>query len=148
MGTTSKTVDWLSTFADYLRYAVDEVEPLGLIRGRSKAIGEHSQGSRAADRGDALHGEGKEPRNLRVGRQPQGSGHIERDHRLGGVPHHQRLVVVGAVLTVGEECGYRVPPLLGRHPLQGAGDVEPHEWRGVRFCKLSETLHRGRRRRS
>ena len=67
----------------------------------------------------------KEPRDLRVSCQAEGPRHVERDDGLCGVPHHERLVVVGAVLAVGEECGHSVPALVGRHSLESARNIEP-----------------------
>ena len=68
----------------------------------------------------ALRGQVERPAGIDVGQ------------RLGGVPVHQRQVVVGGVLARGRaSSGSDVPALLERQPLQRRGQVQPHDRRRI-----------------
>jgi hypothetical protein len=55
------------------------------------------------------------------------SRHVELRHRLGGVPHHQRLSLIDGVFGVRDEFGQHVPAFLRRNPLQYTRQTEAYE---------------------
>src|SRR5262249_24434916 len=87
---------------------------------------QNAQGLLRPDRGDAPHHERQEV-HLRVGGQFQSTGGVYLGQGFGGVPVHQRQVVVGSVLGVGQQAFKDVPAIFQkrlRHPLQGGRQVE------------------------
>ena len=112
----------------------------------SQPLGEHFESLLRLQPGDALDHEREGPRQLRVRRHRERALRVEAAERLGGVPRHQRLIVVVAILGAREQRRHRVPAFLRRYPLQGARDVQADEGRSVCLRHLCELAHRRIRR--
>src|SRR5438046_265865 len=95
--------------------------PVLLARDRLEATG-----------GQSPRDEFAQQRNLALLQQRDGPGRIRRHARLGGIPIHQRQVVVAGVFFVAHELFQEFPALTGSHSLQGRSEVEPDD-RGF-FC--------------
>ena len=113
------------------------------VRGPAEPIGQHEERRRCADVGDALHGEGEQAGQRGVRREVEGARHVLRDERLGRIPHHQRLVAIRGVGRAAGERGHDVPPLLDRHPLQGARQLQPHQRRRIVAREPGKTPEHG-----
>src|SRR5262245_10333153 len=71
-------------------------------------------------------------------RKVQGATRIDIRQRLGGVPVHERQVVIVSVLLVSDELADDQPALVNRQPLQRGGDVEADYGGRVVLCDLLE----------
>ena len=73
--------------------------------------------------GQSARDEFAEQRNLALLEQRDGLGGVGRHARLGGIPIHQRQVVVAGILGVGAKLLKDWPTLFNRGSLQGGCKV-------------------------
>src|SRR3954452_807916 len=95
-----------------------ELFALAWILSGSETVGEHAQRLLSSNGGNPLRGEREELGELRGAGRRHRARHVEFDCGFGGIPDHQRQIVISGVFVMGEESGHDIPAFGNRNTLK------------------------------
>ena len=121
-------------------YAAEEGQLRGGRIRLAQRLDEQGDGLLLVHATDTPDRERQQRRHLRRGRQPQRPDGVEFRERFGGVPVHQREVVIGRVLGVADQRLEDRPAVGERQALEGAREVEADHRRRIVLGEPGEFL--------